>query len=347
MAGSAHNEVLVKVVNAANNQRGMTSADDLIRALNVLADIPAQQREDARLELAGALTGLTSPTGAGFLSIWIGANVENGATPEPSCRPIIDTFMKWSRTIETSTDGGDTERGSVPEPNAETISGLQLLGQALVPHVARLPKIRDWMRDTAEIRDEFERVADVSIGAAWVMDLLTQCSGQLVVLNTTEKIGVLVRYANISNCFHLFTLLQAAVAGVMPGVRSVDSRLYEIARGRQQGECSDKAVWHYGQPTVPSAALSATVWGEMAPSGIASIDGQQILLLWPPILTARSWDNGFFSPAMAACLPEVEILKSLSNDEVDAWWTKLGLPTPTRPVRRAWWPKLAWPSRGR
>jgi hypothetical protein len=268
--------------------------------------------------------------------------VENGAAPEPSCQSVIDTFMKWSRTVEIPPDGKDAEG-----PAAETIAGLQLLGQALVAHIGRLPKIRDWMRDTGEIRDEFERVADVSIGAAWVMQLLTHCSGQLVVLNTTEKIGVLVRYANISNCFHLFTLLQAAVAGVMPGVRSVDSRLYEIARGRQQGECSDKALWHYGQPTVPSAALPATVWGEMPPSGIASIDGRQILLLWPPVLAARSWDSGFFSPVMAACLPEVEVLKSLSNDEVDAWWTRLGLPAPTRPVRRAWWPKLAWPSRRR
>jgi hypothetical protein len=199
MAGSAFDQEVTDVVNAANDQRGATPNDDLIRALNALADIPEQQREIARLELANALPGLTSPTGAGFLSVWLGASVEIGATSELSWRPITDTFMKWSQTVETPTDGKDAV-GSAPQPAAETIAGLQMLGQALVAHIARLPKIRDWMRDTGEIRDEFERVADVSIGAAWVMELLTQCSGQLVVLNTSEKIGVLVRYANISNC---------------------------------------------------------------------------------------------------------------------------------------------------
>jgi hypothetical protein len=352
MAGSAFDEELAKVVDAANRQRGMTPSDDLIRALNTLADLPPQQRETARTVVGNALARVASPTGAGFLSVWLGAGVENGATPEPSCQPVIDTFMKWSRTVETltdgsdaETDGSDAETASTPRPDAETINGLQLLGQALVAHIGRLPKVREWMRDTEEIREEFERIAGISIGAAWVVQLITQCSGQLVVLNTAEKIGVLVRYANISNCFHLFTLLQAAVAGAMPDALPIDPRLYEIACGRQQGECGDKALWHYGQPTVPRAELPATVWGEMPPSSIASIDGQQALLLWPRVM-ARSWDSGFFSPILATSLPEVDILKSLSSDEVDAWWTRLGLPAPKRPVRRSWRPKLSWRSRG-
>jgi len=345
MAGSAFDEELAKVVDAANHQRGMTPSDDLIRALNTLADFLPQQRETARTVLGNALAGVTSPTGAGFLSMWLGAGVENDAGPEPSCQPIIDTFMKWSRTVKTLTDGSDAETASTPQPDAETINGLQLLGQALVAHVGRLPKVREWLRDTDEIREEFERIADISIGAAWMVQLITQCSGQLVVLKTAEKIGVLVRYANISNCFHLFTLLQAAVARAMPDAQPIDPRLYEIACGKQQGECWDKALWHYGQPTVPRAELPATVWGEMPPSSIASIDGQQALLLWPRVM-ARSWDSGFFSPILATSLPEVDILKSLSSDEVDAWWTRLGLPAPKRPVRRSWRPKLSWRSRG-
>jgi hypothetical protein len=346
MSGWAFEEKLAEVVNAANQQRRMTPSDDLVRALNALADTPPQQGEAIRALVANALAGVTSPVGAGFLSVWLGASVENGATPEPTCRPIIDTFMKWSRTVETISDDCDAETELTDQPDAETIDGLQLLGQALIAHVTRLPTIREWMRDTDEIRNEFDRIADISIGGAWVAQLLAQCSGQLLVLNTSEKMGVLVRYANISNCFHLFTLLQAALARAMPNLRAIDPRLYEIACGRQQGACRDEALWHYGQPTMPGAALPATVWGEMPPSSIARIDGQQILLLWPPVIAERSWDSGFFSPILQNSLPEVELLRSLSNDEVDTWWTRLGLPASRRSARRSWWSKLSWPTRG-
>jgi hypothetical protein len=340
MAASAFEEKFAAVLNAANRQHGMAPSDDLTRALNALAAVSPQQREAAGPALANTLTELTSPTGAGFLSVWLGAGVESGAAPDLTCRQIIDTFMKWSRTVETLNDSDDAGGQSAPEPEVETIAGLQLMGQGLVAHIARLPDVREWMRDTGEIRNEFERVAHLSIGAAWIMQLLTQCSGQLVVLNTAEKTGVLVRYVNISSCFHLFTLLQGALAGVMPHTRQIDPKLYDIARGRQHGKCSDAAWWHYGQPNIPSAALPGTVWGEMPPSGIVSIDGVQVLLLWPPVLATRSWDGTFFSPILEASLPEVDVLKSLSGEEVDTWWTRLGLPEPQRPVRKAWWRKL-------
>ena len=93
MAGSAFDEELAKVVDAANHQRGMTPSDDLIRALNTLADLPPQQRETARTVVGNALARVASPTGAGFLSVWLGAGVENDATPEPSCQPVIDTLL--------------------------------------------------------------------------------------------------------------------------------------------------------------------------------------------------------------------------------------------------------------
>src|SRR6201996_4715680 len=103
MAGAAFDEAVAEVVYAANVQRAIAPSDNLIRALNALADMPPQQRETARSVLANALAGLISPVGAGLLSIWLGAGVEYGAAPETSCQPIIDTFMKWSRTVETLT----------------------------------------------------------------------------------------------------------------------------------------------------------------------------------------------------------------------------------------------------
>jgi hypothetical protein len=340
MAASVFDERFAELLHAANRQHGMNPSADMTRAMNALAAIPPQQREGAGPAVANALLALTSPTGAGFLAVWLGAGAEDGAAPEATCRPIIDTFLKWGRTVETLPDTDDVDPHPIPQPDAETIAGLQLLGQAIVAHVACLPKMRKWMRDTAEIRDEFERIAHVSVGAAWVVELLTQCSGQLVVLNAAKKIGVLVRYSNISNCFHLFTLLQGALMDVMPDAQHTDPNVQDIALGRQHGQCRDEAWWHYGQPNLPSPALAGTVWGEMSPSGIANVDGEQVLVLWPAIMEHRGWDAGFFSPILEASLPEVTVLKVLPDAEVDAWWAKLKLPEPQRPAWKSWWRKF-------
>jgi hypothetical protein len=261
--------------------------------------------------------------------------VERGGEPGETCRPIIDTFLKWSRTIETSPNGNDDIVR--PAPDAGVLTGLQLLGQAIVAHVARLPDVRKWMRDTPEIRGEFDRVAHLSVGASWVLQLLTQCSGELVVLNTAKKIGVQVRYSNISNCFHLFTLLQGALAGVMPDAKKVNPITHAIALGTNHGTCSDEAWWHYGQPSVSTQAIAGMVWGEMTPSGIARVDGEQVLLLCPPILKNRAWDAGFFTPILEATPPKVELLKLLQDMEVNAWWKKLQLAEPQNSARASWW----------
>jgi hypothetical protein len=347
MAASIFDERLAEIIEAANRQRGMEPNADLIRVMNALADLPKHEREGAGPAVANALPALTSPTGAGFLAVWLGAGVENGADPQLTVRPIIDTFLKWSRTVETAPEPGEGEDVlDTPEPAPETIDGLQFLGRALVAHVARAPEARKWMKENAEVRREFERVEHLSYGAAWVVQLLRQCSGRLVVLNTAEKIGAVVRYNNISNCFHLFTLLQGALADVMPDARRADKSLLEIARGGQQGQWHDTAWWHYGQPEISSPELAAMVWGEMEPSGIASIDGTQVLLLWPPVLQSRGWDGGFFAPVLEASLPDVEVLEVLPQAAVIAWWARLNLPEPQRPAWQTLWKKfMRWGGR--
>jgi hypothetical protein len=59
---------------------------------------------DERRKVIGAIADmlpkLNSPTGAGLLAIWLGAAVERGEDPERTCHPIIETFLRWSRTVE-------------------------------------------------------------------------------------------------------------------------------------------------------------------------------------------------------------------------------------------------------
>jgi hypothetical protein len=313
---------LSAIKTAAERQRGTTFSGDLIDALN---DVAAPDVDDT--SIANLIVDVGSPTGAGLVAVWLGAGVEGGRDPDRTGRPIAEAFLKWSRTIATGPDdaaANDVDRDS-PQPDEETIAGLQLLGQALVAHLARSPQLRRWLTETDGIHSELSRVKPYSIGAVWVLELSRQRSGKIVVLNVRHRIGVVVRYNNIATCFHLFTLLQGALAGVMPDTGEVSAQLLDIARGKSQGTGNDTAWWHYGPASATSPSLGASVWGEAGPDCISSVNGQQVLLLWPPLLQSRTWDTGFFSPILEASLPDVEVLEVLSSADVDAWWLRLGL----------------------
>jgi hypothetical protein len=308
---------------AARHQRGLEPTSDLRRALNDLAGLA--DIDDAAI--ADLLAELGSPTGAGFLAVWLGARVEGGGDPDRTCRTIVETLLKWSRTIKTGPDGaaeGDS-RGDLPLSGEETIAGMQLLGMALVAHLARAPHLRRWCAETNEIGNELRRVEHHSIGAEWVLELLRQRSGEIIVLNVKHRIGVVIRYNNISNCFHLFTLLQGALTTVMPDAQNVSEQLLDIARGKRQGEGYDRAWWHYGEARAATPSLAESVWGEAGPDSISSIDGRQVLLLWPPIMRSRSWHTSCFPPILHACPPGVEVAEVLSSSAVEAWWLRLSL----------------------
>jgi hypothetical protein len=315
-------EKLSALRTAAQRQRGLRLSSDLRHALNDIAGL--SDIDDAAI--ARLIADLDSPAGAGFLAVWLGARVEIGGDPDRTGRPIAEAFLKWSRTIETGpADAADDGRGDLRRPDSGTVTGLQLLGQALVTHLARSAHLRRWFAETEGICSELQRVEAHSIGAFWLLELLRQRSGKIVVLNVRHGIGIVVRYNNIATCFHLFTLLQGALADVMPDSQKVSTQLLDIARGTKQGTGSDTAWWHYGQAGAAEPDLAASVWGEAGPDSISSVDGQQVMLLWPPVLQSRSWDTTFFSPILEASLPSVEVLEVLSSADVEAWRGRVGL----------------------
>ncbi|MCM2373039.1 hypothetical protein [Aporhodopirellula aestuarii] len=329
-------DLIDDVINAAGMQRGEQCSDDLRDTLNSLAEHP--RRGDARVAIAGRLGEIDSAAGAGFLAVWLGAGVEGGADPEMTARPILDALLKWSATVETGPDsdeGNNDDRQEEEEADPETIVGMEMLGQGLVAHVSRSPSLRDNMAADARITAELERVEHVSAGPMWVLELLRKCSGSLVVIHIERRRGFRVTYENISNCFHLFTLLQDALSGAkMARGKRVSPQLLAVANGQTMEDCHDNAWWHYGVGTHPAADLAGSVWGEASPNSIPSVDGQQVLLLWPPILSSRGWGAGFFGPFLMASPPSVSIVEDLSQDEVQQWWRTLELPEADPPP---WW----------
>ena len=324
-------EIVPKLKVAADAQRGAKPLPELSEILNGVAQLRRDERTTVFQLVCDMLPEVSSATGAGIIAIWLGGSVEQGRDPQPFCRPVLVSFLKWSHRIDTAnTDDDEDERER--EEDSEVLAGLRLLGTALVAVLSRMPEQEMATLPLAELGTEAERVEPVSIGAAWVLQLLRQRSGELIVLVVERRKGCLVRYENLANCFHLFTLLQGALADMKPRSASLSQRAVAVARGDEAANAEDSAWWHYGQPYAAAANVAASVWGEGSPAEIAAIDGTQVILLWPAILGSRTWSSDFFHPVLHASLPKLELVRSLEASEVDAWWKRLGLPE-----RRGWW----------
>lgn len=311
--------VIERVLAAAESNAGREFGPELQEALAALVEAPPESRGAAVLALALAIPRIESPTGAGLIAVWFGASVEGGLDPGPSTGPILEALLKCSQRIETDDDGEPTA-----DPDEALLDGMELLGQALVAHLARAGELRGQAAAEDRIVDELARVEPFSVGAMWVLELLRRQSGELVVLNVAERSGVRVRYDEIANCFHLFTLLQAALVDRWPA-GELDDDVLAVARGEKQANVHDSAWWHYGQPFATEPDVVSMVFGEAEPCSIEEVDGEPVLLLWPKVLGSRSWDSGFFGPPIASSVPGVEVIEELHAEDVDHWWTRLGL----------------------
>lgn len=331
-------QLIEDVINASNMQCGYECSDDLRDAFNAIAEHP--RAADSQPIIAERLCEVESASGAGLLAVWLGAGVEGGANPDTTGRPVLDTLMKWAATVETidadeEANENEDEECDGPAVDPDTVAGMELLGQGLVAHVSRSGALHDQIANDPRIISELERVEHISAGPMWVLELIRKRSGTLLVIHVEQRRGFRMKYENLSNCFHLFTLLQDAIAGVkLPGSQRPSEELIAVAKGQRAAECYDDAWFHYGIGTHPSADLGTSVWGEASPDSIPTVDGQQVLLLWPPIMASRGWGAGFFGPFLMARPPAVILEEELPAAEVQHWCKRLKLPDP---VASPWW----------
>ncbi|MCA9053543.1 MAG: hypothetical protein KDA75_06885 [Planctomycetaceae bacterium] len=228
------------VIAAANQQHEETFSHELVEALNRLAKL--DDPHSARLAVVEHITQVESPLGAGMLALWLGAAVETGSSPEENLPALLQTLGAWCDRLSQSAAGEQSGSTILHEHH---LAGLQHLGQAVVAHLARsAPGLAAASADQSFI-DRLERVEGIALGAAWVLQCLRQRSGELLVIHSQARTGVRVRYENISNCFHLFTLLQAALAEVMPGAKRPSPHVLSVARGEHSADAMDSAWWDF------------------------------------------------------------------------------------------------------
>lgn len=309
-------EAVQAVLTAADRFTGIEDDRELPDALNAVAELGEADRREVRQRLAGGFDGVASAAGAGVLAIWFGAGVEQGVDPKISGASVTRGLVRWCRRLP----------GEPSELNQVLARGLEMLGQSAVAHLSRDPDLLASLRNDEEAVEILAAAEARSVGAMWVMQLLRLQGGELIVLHGIERKGFLVRYENLANCFHFFTLLQAALTRDMPGAQQVPEKVLAVAQGAIQEEVYDHAWWHYGQPTSPSPSLETMVFGEMPLDSIDRVDGAQVMLLWPPLVESRSWDGSFFCPHLMAAPPRVKIIRELGERELNRWRTRLNLP---------------------
>lgn len=330
MSETDSESLLTRLRLAAERQRDMEVKDDFRAVLNEMATSAPDLTPDPISLVEELLPTLSSPIGVGYLCVWIGASVEGGRPAEETVSMVIDAFLRWSRALQVDEDGA-----AVAEPDKEVLGGLSLLASSAVSHLRLLPEAARQSLDMRELCEACERIAHLSDGASWVLQKLRQESGDLIFLLAERKKGYLLRYENLTNCFHLFTLLQGALADEKPKSAPFDRQAVAIASGDEDGDCTDRAWWHYSQPHATEANIAASIWGEGTPSDIAEVAGTRIMVAWQTVLGSRTWDAGFFTPILQQALPKVELVRQLSDEETGAWWQKLSLPEP-KPRWKFW-----------
>lgn len=327
-----------EVVASAEAQVDREISERLQKAFQALSQHP--DRLQSMTILADAVPRMNSPIGCGILAVSLGAGVEHGADPDDAIPRLIEALRRWMGKIPDD----------LSEPiSSELSSGLEFLGQGIVAHISRSPTRWAQYRQDEQFMSELQRVEGVSAGCNWVYELLSRTSGSLIAIDVAERRAFRVEYKNLSNCFHLFTLLQIELAPRMPYAPRISQELVEVATGPAMHDVTDAAWWHYGNGTSSKPNILASIWGELSPSTIPMIDSQQIVLLWPPLLESRQWDGNFFRPYLMAAPPSLRIIEELPAVEVDQWWQTLELPerlpeevaktrpSPTEALKRLWW----------
>jgi len=291
-------------------------SDEFITLLNQISEFEEREKDDILLSIVKSLKQIDSPLGVGLLAIWFGGFVENGKNPEPYIPYLMDSFLHFGNM-------------ALEDKTTQNVVGLEMgltyLGQSLVAHLARSSTVRSELSQNEELLDKIDDISEFSNGAMWIYEVFQKVSDTLVVIHAEEKVGVRVRYENISTCFHLFTLLQESIAEVMPGSKESPEEILQIAKtGEYVNEDDrDEAWWHYGQGFSKEANVLNSVFGELSPSSISRVNGEQLMLLWSPILDGRFWGCDFCRPYLEAMPPSVELVEVLTQDEVDNIWNAI------------------------
>lgn len=258
------------------------------------------------------------PIGAAWIAITLGSAVEDGLPPVASAEAVVGLMRRW---LDSMSPPEGTERALAPD----VVAAFPWLGQSVVAHLARAPEVRGRLADDARLLEQLVHASHETHGAQWVHEVLLRRSGRLVVLHVESRRALALRYENVGRVFQLFTLVQGAIGTRLPGGREPDAELVEAAMGGEHSSHTDSAWWHYQDHTTSERHFMHSLWAEWSVGDIPELDGERVLVLWPPILGGRHWGSDFFGPPLEAAPPRVVLERELQPAEAEAWFARVGI----------------------
>jgi hypothetical protein len=324
------NDLNEKLITAARGWKGDSPTGAMLTATR--AFLAAVGDEPALITQITAALGDYEPGAAAWIAVTCGTAVERGAPAEFGGPAIFALLRTWLTKLP------DITEESAPPPTVPQAALLVLfryLSQSVVTHVARLPLEREALGRDVGLTARLGELAHYSHGAIWIREALLKSSGALVFLHPASGAGLRMRYSNVSNCFHLFSLLQTAIGENIEGGRAPSAAIARVARGKSTEPVEDEAWWHYGTAQSKQADLSTSIWGEGLVSEIPRVDRTPLVLAFTPILETRTWDAAFLGPHLEALPADIAVDSALTPDEVRAWLARIGF----KP-RRTWWRRL-------
>lgn len=279
----------------------------------------AAETEPELVRATAAALKKVSPVGASFVATLVGNVVEVDGGAERSFDELWALFIAWCMECNAAKPGDESRQLML----AQALTGI---GPALVSHLAQLPDRRAALRGDLAVAGLLEELSGGIAGVCWVFKSLQMTSGSLIVLHPTSASGWRLRYENVSLCFHLFTLLQCELGDRVPGGRIPNPALAAAANGVGPADgLHDQAWWHYGHALATTCDVRGSIWGEAPAAEIPTVRGEQVILLWPPILAGRSWEASFFTPHLQQMPARVILEGTLSPEQCKEWIEHLAL----------------------
>lgn len=261
------------------------------------------------------------PPGAAILANMLGTIVETGGAVERSGAAVWGLYMAWLPQIHRGYAG----RKELSPRQRQLLDAFQLLGQSVVSHLSAMPQERNLAAGNRKLMAQLADLQDYTPGAAWVRQVLLSRSDVLLVLHVASRRGFRLRYENIANCFHLFTLVQATFGETLPGGRAPDRFIVDMARCVTVVEDATVEPWWHYETVRPDRSGTAEISGEASVDTIARIDGTQVVLLSPAVENAALWDTSFFTPQLFSMPANVVLDEALTASEAEDWLGKAGL----------------------
>ncbi len=262
------------------------------------------------------------PPGAAVLANMLGTIVEKGGAVERSGPAVWELYLAWLPQIHRGFAG----RKELSPRQRQLLDAFQLLGQSAVSHLAGMPQERALAAGNKALMAQLAELQDYTPGAAWVRQVLLSRSDDLLVLHLPSRQVFRLRYENIVNCFHLFTLIQAAFGERLPGGHTPNRFIIDMARCVTVAEEGNDEPWWRYQTVRPDEPGLADISGEASVETISRIDGRQVILLSPVVEGAALWDTSFFTPQLFAMPANVVLEEALTPSEAEEWFAKAGVP---------------------